>query len=301
MKRKVIRIANSTSVVSLPKEWLSEYNINKGDELNLERLKNSIVIRTNNLKSDEVSIDITNLHFDLIWRYLITAYRKGTERIMIKYSPEFLETLQSYIKDLVGMAVIKQKDNTLILKDFFYNNSETNLDDLLKRVFNLVKDMSKDVLTAIQEKDANSLKDMRHRDFNINKFTNLCLRILNKGVYKEYNDSLLLYKFISVLEDMGDEYRKIGELCSENNHEVNKNVLEVFGEVNELLEDYYGLFYDYDKKKLIDFHERYYHIMSKLKKNYNNRKNSEIQILSSLNTVLNSLKNVCEDTLVVNI
>ena len=188
MKRKVIRIANSTSVVSLPKEWLSEYNINKGDELNLERLKNSIVIRTNNLKSDEVSIDITNLHFDLIWRYLITAYRKGTERIMIKYSPEFLETLQSYIKDLVGMAVIKQKDNTLILKDFFYNNSETNLDDLLKRVFNLVKDMSKDVLTAIQEKDANSLKDMRHRDFNINKFTNLCLRILNKGLRPSKRD-----------------------------------------------------------------------------------------------------------------
>ena len=83
MKRKLIQIANSTCVVSLPKEWIDEYKLKKGDELNIYPLKNTLLIRTNNLKSDEIYLDLTNLHYDLVWRYLITAYRRGTETIMI--------------------------------------------------------------------------------------------------------------------------------------------------------------------------------------------------------------------------
>ena len=301
MKRKLIRIANSTSVISLPKEWIDEYNLKKGDELNIHPLKNTLLIRTNNLKSDEIYLDLTNLHYDLVWRYLITAYRKGTETIIIKYDTEFLPTLQNYLKDLVGMAVINQKDNVITLKDFFYNYSESDLGNILERVFNLVKDMSKDILTAVKEKDTSSLRDIEFRDFNIGKFTNLCMRILNKTVYESYNKSLILYKFISVLEEIGDEYRRISRICSFDKSSVNKEVLLVFDDVNKLLDDYYELFYHYDKKKLIDFHQKGHEILVRIKECYNNKRNSEIQILSSLNTILNLIKNICEDTLIVNI
>lgn len=301
MKRKVIQIANSTCVVSLPKDWLEEYNIKKGDELELHKLKNNILIKTNNIKEDEIYLDITNLHFDLVWRYLITAYRKGSETIRIKYSPDFIETLQIYIKDLVGMAVINQKDNTIVMKDFFYNYSENDLDNMFHRVFNLVREMSKDILTAVKEKDSDSLKDMRHRDFNIGKFTNLCLRILNKNVYQDYNKSLSLYKFISVIEDIGDEYRRIAENYLKDVNNIDKNIINIFNDVNNLFDDYYELYYNYDKEKLIDFHQKGNDIVNNLKDNYHNKKNVEIQMLSSLNTIVNMIKGICEESLIVNV
>ncbi len=301
MKRKLIQIANSTHVVSLPKDWLEEYKIKKGDELELHRIKNNIIIKTNNLKQDEIYLDLTNLHYDLVWRYLITAYRKGTETIKVRYSPNFIETLQVYIKDLVGMAVINQKDNTIVLKDFFYNYSENDLDNMFHRVFNLVREMSKDILVSVKEKDINSLKDMRHRDFNIGKFTNLCIRILNKNVYQDYNKSLSLYRFISVIEEIGDEYRRIAETYLKDVNDVNKNILGIFDDVNNLFDDYYELYYHHDKNKLIDFHQKSNDVINKLKESYSNRKNIEIQMLSSLNTILNMIKNMCEESLIVNI
>src|SRR3989344_6544028 len=301
MKRKLIQIANSTSVVSLPKDWIEEYKLKKGDELELHKLKNNILIKTNNIKHDEIHLDISNLHYDLVWRYLITAYRKGTETIVIKYSPDFIETLQVYIKDLVGMAVINQKDNTITLKDFFYNYSENDLDNMVHRVFNLVKEMSKDILTAVKEKDSDSLKDMRHRDFNIGKFTNLCIRILNKNVYQNYNKSLSLYRFIPMIEEIGDEYRRIAETYLKDSSDINRNIINIFSDVNGLFDDYYELYYNYDKNKLIEFHKKGNEIINNMKDNYHNKKNSEIQMLSSLNTIVNMIKNICEESLIVNI
>jgi len=35
MRRKVIQIAGSTKIISLPNKWCKEFNINKGDEINV--------------------------------------------------------------------------------------------------------------------------------------------------------------------------------------------------------------------------------------------------------------------------
>ena len=34
MKRKVIQIANSTQLISLPRKWSQKYGVKKGDEIN---------------------------------------------------------------------------------------------------------------------------------------------------------------------------------------------------------------------------------------------------------------------------
>jgi len=299
MKRKIIQIAKSTKVVSLPKSWTLQYNINKGDEVFLYQIKNNILIKTLNQKSDEVNLDITGLDSDLTWRYLITAYRKGSEIIKVKYSPEVTEILHTYIKDLVGMAAIKQKEDVIILKDFFYNYSGADANSLIKRVFNLVIDMSKDILIGIKERDVNSLKSVEYRDYNINKFTNLCLRTLNKNLSEDYNMSLSMYKFVSLLEEIGDEYRRMALVFSRNTTNLDNETLELFNEVNLLLNECYDLFYGYSKEKLIIFHDKANEILHRLKKSYKAKKNG--QILSSLDTILHLIKNLCEESLVVSI
>ena len=44
MKRKVIQIADSTQLISLPRKWAQKFNIKKGDELEVEEHDNKIVV-----------------------------------------------------------------------------------------------------------------------------------------------------------------------------------------------------------------------------------------------------------------
>jgi len=100
---------------------------------------------------------------------------------------------------------------------------------------------------------------------------------------------------------MGDEYRRIAETYLKDSSDINRSIINIFGDVNGLFDDYYELYYNYDKNKLIEFHKKGNEIINNMKDNYHNKKNSEIQMLSSLNTIVNMIKNICEESLIVNI
>ena len=46
MKRKVIQIAESTQLVSLPRKWALKYGVKKGDEVDVLEEGNKIVVST---------------------------------------------------------------------------------------------------------------------------------------------------------------------------------------------------------------------------------------------------------------
>ena len=46
MKRKVIQIADSTQLISLPRKWALKYGIKKGDELDVEEQGSNVLVST---------------------------------------------------------------------------------------------------------------------------------------------------------------------------------------------------------------------------------------------------------------
>ena len=58
MKRKVIKLADKTSVVSLPSKWIKNYKVEKGDELDLEEIGNSILIKPSKQQTEIKKIEI---------------------------------------------------------------------------------------------------------------------------------------------------------------------------------------------------------------------------------------------------
>ena len=61
MRRKVIQIANSTQLISLPRKWSLQFNIKKGDELEVEEQGSKLSIaakeQATNLSTVEVNVD----------------------------------------------------------------------------------------------------------------------------------------------------------------------------------------------------------------------------------------------------
>ena len=46
IKRRVIQIANSTQLISLPRKWTIQHNIKKGDELDVQEDGSKIILST---------------------------------------------------------------------------------------------------------------------------------------------------------------------------------------------------------------------------------------------------------------
>src|SRR3989344_7038203 len=87
MKRKVIQIAGSTQLISLPRQWAQKYGVKKGDELDVEEEGSKIIVRTENeVPYNEIEIDVTNLDKSSIMHSIRGLYRCGYNTLKITFN-----------------------------------------------------------------------------------------------------------------------------------------------------------------------------------------------------------------------
>ena len=68
MKRKVIQIANSTQLISLPRKWSLQFGIKKGDELEVEEKGSQIIVSTEKgVKNKKIKITVCRLNCRFIY------------------------------------------------------------------------------------------------------------------------------------------------------------------------------------------------------------------------------------------
>ena len=298
MKRKIIRMAGSTSLISLPKKWIDINSINKGEEIEVREIGNNLIIKG---KQSPVStlIDLNNTtDKDLIWRYIVTAYRKGIDNISVNYNnEETLEEIQNFIGDLIGYAIVKQDDNNLLIIDLIQADNN-HLDETLNKVLSLLIEVAHTSYNGINKCDKDSLKTIDHADYNINRFTNLFLRILNREGHLRFENTSSYYNTINLIEEIGDEYRRLAGIY--DGKKVSADIMIFFKSVNYLLQDYEELFYNFDLNKFKNFHDVSNRIM-KLLINLNEKNLNEARIIGSLSTIFHLTKSLGEESIIINL
>jgi phosphate uptake regulator len=298
MKRKIIRMADSTSLISLPKKWIDLNNINKGEEIEIQEIGNNLMIKGKQ-SSISTAIDLNNItDKDLIWRYIVTAYRKGIDTISVNYNKEeTLKEIQKFIGDLIGYAIVKQEDNNLIIKDLIQADNN-HLDETLKKVLSLLIEVANTSYKSINKCDKDSLKTIDHADYNINRFTNLFLRILNRQGHLRFENTSSYYNTINLIEEIGDEYRRLAGIY--DGKKVCPEIMVFFKSVNYLLQDYEELFYNFDLNKFKNFHDVSNRIM-RLLVNLNEKNLNEARIIGSLSTIFHLTKSLGEESIIINL
>ena len=82
MKRKVIQIAESTQLISLPRKWAIENNIRKGDELEIEIKPNSLVVTTTTEREPlAVNVDLSGFEPLLVDNCCLKPSLKSSQRL----------------------------------------------------------------------------------------------------------------------------------------------------------------------------------------------------------------------------
>ncbi len=258
MKRKVIKQGPSTLMISLPAAWARKYGVEKGDNINIEEQERSLKVSTEkSVGFPPKEFDARDLDIEHIRLFLDEFYSQGYDELKIIYdTPSLVKGIQEYLSEsTLGYEIVNQYKSSIVVKSISENIDE-EFDRILRRCFLIIKQFSENILETLNEKNYASLKGLLIMEETNRKLTNFCERVLNKKGYKKFSKTNFVYCIVWQLESLGRSYRRICEYVSENNPELNEKTLELFADTNTLFNEFYELFYNFDKKRLMNFSEK---------------------------------------------
>lgn len=258
MRRKVIQIADSTQLISLPRKWCISHSIKKGDELEVleDHDKISVFPIGTEKKHERVAVDVSGLHLSAVRTLVAALYKGGYDEFRIRFSDaDELLHVQAIIKDsCLGFEIVEQGKDYLVTKKISEPIAE-EFDSVLRRTFLFLQNMTKEGYVAVKNNDENALNTVIAMDTSINKFTYFLRRVLNKHGYGPSRVTNPLYFIVDELEEVADRYKYICRVCLQNKKNLSPMVLNFFEQVNELVEIFATLYYKFDWKKINQLYE----------------------------------------------
>jgi phosphate uptake regulator len=270
MKRRVVKHGPSSLIVSLPSKWCNKYSINKGSEVDVEEDENRLIIATDLvIKSSEITVDITGLDRTTIMYCIRGLYRLGYDALNLNFKKptayyqrenrdiNIISVLHTETNRLIGYEIMKERSDSCVIKDL-QESSLKDFDNILRRIFLLLIDMTREFVEAARNKDISLLETMENKHDTITKFVSYCLRILNKMGSPKPGKGYFYYNIISILDRMTDNVKYAARDLRKLNKKLHPAVIRIFGIVLKDLECYYELFYKYGNEKIIEINDMRY-------------------------------------------
>jgi phosphate uptake regulator len=183
MKRKLVKQGAATLMISIPSKWAKQFNLDKGDELEVEEEGNKLVLGLEGKKfKKQAEINLSSLTESSIRTVMTNAYRIGYDKIKLKFSDKkAFETIREVVnKNLLGFEIIKKEENHCEIENITEPSGE-HFQNLLTKVF-----LNIDDLFIVTEKMMSGEKrEFEDIERNIQKFDNFCRRVLSKGNHLE--------------------------------------------------------------------------------------------------------------------
>ncbi len=286
MKRKIIKQGHNTMTLTLPSDWTKKLNLSAGDEIDVVENAGSLIVngkQHNGFRT--TTIDIDGLRMPMLWRFFQSAYREGYDEIKLVYnsskkdyesaynyySSQFeykrlgekpvkstpLEMIQDVVNRFVGVEIIDNLDNSCIVREMG-EPSAKEFDNSLRRIFLLLIELFEKVIWTIknnQTGDMSICKTLHAMDMNVDRFIDYCCRINNKIYDSTFQKNKpVMFSTLFLLELLGDEFKYIGNHLARSKKNVNE-ILPFAETVKKHFENYYHLFYKFDRQGVIDFGE----------------------------------------------
>jgi phosphate uptake regulator len=297
MKRKVIQIADSTQLVSLPRKWALQHGVKKGDEVEVREEGSKIVVSTE--KGEELGsaeVDITDLDRDSLMFLIRCLYYKGYDEIKVKFNKPttmhhkinkeitVISSIHEEVDRLNGIEVIQQKENFCLIKDIS-EGSIKEFDNVLRRIFLLLTDASKDLLDGAKNEKFHLLDTINEKHNTITKFASYNLRLLNKFGYPESKKSNSYYSIIASLDEIIDIIKYSARYIQSKKLKISKEVASILALINSTLGVYTDFFYNFNYKKVETMSKNRTDVVEKIKKLTKKISSDEILILASMEQI----------------
>ncbi len=199
--RKIISFGTSSYVVSVPKNWIREHKLKKGDSVHVDDRNDELVLTPSAAGKIEepkrILIEIDNKDMKLIRTEIVLPYLNNHDIIDIsgrqleKNAPE----VKSIIRNLTGLEIIQQTAAKLTAKDLL-NLKEISIRTLIRRMDNITRSMLVDSIDCFANDHYESIYE---RDLDVNRLVFLSFRVIRAAMI---NSRLAKYLVMSNLELM---------------------------------------------------------------------------------------------------
>jgi phosphate uptake regulator len=253
MRRKLIQHGLSSLTLSLPSKWVKANSLSKGDEVEVETSKKTLVVSAKaGYIHKKIELDVAGAG-TMTKRITAAAFKAGYDEIYVTFSSH--EELR-IITDLVraqfsGFGILSQTKNTLTIKNLSATNFD-EFDNVLRRFFLMLNDLSNGVSEAVSADDFEWLKNLALQKYESDKFTDYCRRALNMGHEPEKLRIAPLYTIIEQLEKAVDRYAELCSHISSARLRTVPGLKPVLKELASFERQFYELFYKFSFAGIVE-------------------------------------------------
>lgn len=222
--RKLIKFGAKTYCISLPKPWIREHKLKKGDTINIERLDDGSlkVLGTADASQPEIkeiSFNVTSLSADEVRRRILVAYINDYTIIRLcgTMGGRAAE-LKDIFKQFVALEVLDITSDSITAKAFI-DVSETEPLVVLRRVDTIVRAMFSGMRDCL--KDSADFNFVLEREEEVDRLSSFALKLITRGLNEPANarqwkmtpaQVAFIMVFCEKLEKIGDRLRHLAEI-----------------------------------------------------------------------------------------
>ena len=254
--RKIQFTGKSSYIISLPKQWITDLNLKRGDQMRMVR-KNASTFelfppkfetRYQKKKEDAtIEIDIEE-EASAIIRKLISLYFLGFKTINIRpkkgrLNPSQRNTIKEAVKKMLMGSEIISDSSSGVTVQVLVNLLELSVDGAFKRMIHLAKSMSSDAMLAVRENNPDLAQEVINTDDEVDRFgfyiiRQLKIAIQNEHMLKEMGfrnaRNCLGYRLVvKNIERVGDHAAFVAEDVLEFKRPIKRDILEKIQEMNQ--------------------------------------------------------------------
>lgn len=182
--RKIQKSVSGSYIITLPKEWVENHHLEKGERVNLVLNEDGIL---NLVPANQAKGTAQECHQDfdgydslsLAERRIKACYVEGDDIITISSKkfipPEAKTRIKAAAGDLIGMEITEDFANKLVIRTLV-DPIRFPVRDLMKRIYVLASSMHQDAVEALKRKDEALARDVLGREKEVEKLYRLLLR-----------------------------------------------------------------------------------------------------------------------------
>lgn len=251
--RKIQFTGRSTYILSLPKKWIEEMNLQPGDPVTIVRqINNALLILpdiiTKSSKTGEATVIVTaNESGNSLKRMIISIYLAGYNTIHVKskvgrMSPQQKDAIREAVRrNLVGTEIIADSSDYVTIQ-VLMSLPELSVSSALRRMFLIASAMHRDAINSLKELNVDLADGVVKSDDEVDRFSlyimrNLVIASQNERVLREVGlktpaDCLSYRVTVKSVERIADHASSIAEKVREIKDKPNPKLMQKISEMS---------------------------------------------------------------------
>ncbi len=223
--RKLVKAGQASHTISLPRKWLLNNNLKKGDTVYItEKSSKELILRSQPheeaQEKKEITIEVDGKELGTVQRQLTSAYLNNYNIIHLLGSSiaQNAKAYRNLFQDFVALEIAEQTSKKITAHDLL-NLQEISVEKTINRMDMMVRTMLEDLGHSITKPELHD--SIALRDFDINRQYFLLLRLLKNAMKNPAmadrlhvsHDKIIAHWYTTVnIENLGDCIKNISAL-----------------------------------------------------------------------------------------